>query len=240
VARLRAVLFDAFGTLLDARGLHETATAHILAELGLEGLNPAELHREWDGEALALIPDGPPFPSMLDLFREGLVRCLAKRGFSLGGGELDRAMDILVTTFREGTKSFEGAHEIVSFCRELGLGTALVSNADAGLLRYLLTETGLESVLDVIIISDEVGLMKPDARIFELALSRLGVRAQEAIMVGDSELDIEGARRAGVRAALVVRGPESPHLPGGVVPDLIVGGLVELKGPIASMVLRGL
>ena len=238
--RLRAVLFDAFGTLLDTRGLHVRATELILADLGLDHLDASEVHDRWDEELLALEkPENGPLPTW-DVFKLSLKACLASYGVSVGSAELDRAIEVMEEVFRSGTKPFEDALELPAFCRELGLRTALVSNADARLLRHILSETGLDSLMDVIIISDEVGAAKPDERIFCLALEALGVRPHEALMVGDWRVDVIGARRAGLKSALVLRGREPTFLldvAEGAVPDLIVEELRELKGPIASLAL---
>lgn len=60
---------------------------------------------------------------------------------------------------------------------------------------------GLGSYVDALVISEAVGVNKPEARIFEIALERLGAAAADAAMVGDSwATDIEGARAAGIRA----------------------------------------
>jgi putative hydrolase of the HAD superfamily len=61
-------------------------------------------------------------------------------------------------------------------------------------------------MVDFVVISAEVGVRKPDPRIFEEALRRAGVAAGEAVHVGDlPEEDIEGARRAGLGAFLIDR-----------------------------------
>jgi putative hydrolase of the HAD superfamily len=54
---------------------------------------------------------------------------------------------------------------------------------------------------DAILISEAEGLRKPDRRIFELAVSRLGVSPSDSAFVGDHpEIDVRGAQRAGLRA----------------------------------------
>jgi FMN phosphatase YigB (HAD superfamily) len=64
-----------------------------------------------------------------------------------------------------------------------------------------LRQCGLEQYVDLLVVSSEAGVSKPDPRIFEIALARAGVGAGDAVMVGDSwENDIKGARAAGVRA----------------------------------------
>ena len=60
---------------------------------------------------------------------------------------------------------------------------------------------GVESLIDELVISEEVGVSKPNRRIFDVALSRLGGTHEEAVMIGDSwSSDILGASGAGIRA----------------------------------------
>ncbi len=66
----------------------------------------------------------------------------------------------------------------------------------------MLDENGLLEYLDVLCFSDEVGVPKPGAEIFEKALAGLGVNPPEAIHVGDlRRTDIAGARHIGMHAA---------------------------------------
>ena len=233
MARLRAVLFDAFGTLLDPGGLHVEATALILSELGLAGqLDPEELHERWDEHIMALWRDGR-FMGTWELFRTALEAALGDLGVEVPARELDVSTDILSRTFLR-TRLHEGARELLAFCRSLGLRTGIISDADSALLRSLLEKHGLLPLLDVVIISDEVGLLKPDPRVFDAALRAIGCGAEEAMMVGDARRDVEGAKRAGMRAVLVLRaGKEPPELD--AEPDIVVGSLPELRGPIAAL-----
>ena len=89
--------------------------------------------------------------------------------------------------------------------RERGLQLGLISNWDdrlAGLIEGM----GLASELETIVSSADVGLHKPDPRIFELACARLGVEPDEAAHVGDHHYaDIVGARAVGMRPVLIDR-----------------------------------
>jgi putative hydrolase of the HAD superfamily len=100
---------------------------------------------------------------------------------------------------------------------EENLGPTLAGIRDAGLRLGVISNTfvpgfvhdrhlemaGLLQFLPVRIYSSEVGYRKPDRRIFEAALSRLGVSAAETLFVGDLiKTDIIGARRMGMRTAL--------------------------------------
>jgi len=64
----------------------------------------------------------------------------------------------------------------------------------------------MTELVDVLVISEEAGLRKPDPAIFRLALGRCGASSAEAVMLGDSwGSDVLGARSAGVRAVWLNR-----------------------------------
>jgi putative hydrolase of the HAD superfamily len=86
--------------------------------------------------------------------------------------------------------------------RSAGKKLAVVTNGPIEWQSRKLRTLELAEHFDEVIISDAVGVAKPDARIFNLTLERLGVAADEALFVGDHpELDVGGARAAGLRAA---------------------------------------
>ena len=93
----------------------------------------------------------------------------------------------------------------------------VVSNNAVGEQIEKIRSCGLAPFLDTVVISEEAGVAKPDPRIFEIALARLGCTAEETVMVGDAwDNDIAGARSAGVRAVWFnrfgVRAPEFCHV----------------------------
>ncbi|MEM3641581.1 MAG: HAD family hydrolase [Candidatus Bathyarchaeia archaeon] len=77
----------------------------------------------------------------------------------------------------------------------------LISNFTYAPVIYAgLRRVGISNFFDVILVSDAFGWRKPHARIFEEALKRLGIRAEEALYVGDSpEEDIKGAKQLGIK-----------------------------------------
>ncbi len=78
--------------------------------------------------------------------------------------------------------------------------TAILSNA-GDLDRQVFNEAyGIENLVDKVIISAEVGLAKPDPRIFWLALDQFGVQPAETIFVDDLAVNVEAASKLGIRA----------------------------------------
>ncbi|KKT52317.1 MAG: HAD-superfamily hydrolase, subfamily IA, variant 3 [Candidatus Collierbacteria bacterium GW2011_GWB2_44_22] len=80
-------------------------------------------------------------------------------------------------------------------------GTAIISNTSGLIMREKINQyfgENISSLFDEIIISSEVGLLKPDPEIYKLALRRLGVSALESVMVDDSDSYLSGARYLGM------------------------------------------
>jgi epoxide hydrolase-like predicted phosphatase len=75
----------------------------------------------------------------------------------------------------------------------------LISNAWSG-LRAFITRQKFEDVFDEMIISAEVGLMKPDQRIYRLALEKLQMQPEESVFLDDIPVNVEAARSIGMSA----------------------------------------
>ncbi len=87
--------------------------------------------------------------------------------------------------------------------RRLGLRLVTVSNAN-GRLSTVFERLGLARYFDCLIDSFNEGVEKPDPRLFEIALSRSGARAERTLHVGDFyHVDVVGARAAGLSAVLL-------------------------------------
>jgi len=85
-----------------------------------------------------------------------------------------------------------------------GLGLALISNVGID-VRGVLDRGGMGGLFDAVILSFEVGAVKPERSIFQRALDALGVPAERALMVGDNAHDDAGAARLGIRTLLLPR-----------------------------------
>lgn len=78
--------------------------------------------------------------------------------------------------------------------------TAIISNALDDIRATIMNEWHIEDAFDVIVISAEFGVMKPDARIFQAALQALDVKPEEAVFVDDFIHNVEGAKAVGMQA----------------------------------------
>lgn len=111
-----------------------------------------------------------------------------RRGFNVPVGLCHRADGAAATALRR--------------ARDAGCVVGVISNSN-GSVRRALEDAGLGAYLDFVIDSSEVGMTKPDPRIFALGLDAARTRAAETCYVGDSYfVDVVGARGAGLEAVL--------------------------------------
>ena len=109
--------------------------------------------------------------------------------------------------YREGfpsrTKVYPGAAELLSSLKDKGLKTAIVTNRNKALAVDIMEEFGLNSHIDAVI-GDGDGLpLKPDPAVIEEVCRRFEVKPAEAVMVGDTDIDVETGRNAGAGTVLV-------------------------------------
>lgn len=97
----------------------------------------------------------------------------------------------------------EGVGPALRRLRGAGLRLAVVSNSN-GTVRPLLERLGFLDLFEEVLDSAVEGVEKPDPRIFQLALERLGASPEEALFVGDIyHVDVVGGRAAGIRVVMV-------------------------------------
>ena len=132
----------------------------------------------------------------------------------------------------------DGAFEVLKAVRKDGCQIAMIANAHSTGARNIIKATGLQDYLDAIIISEEIGIEKPCRRIFEIALGKLGVKAGNAVMVGNRiDADIVGANRFGMKSVWFRWNERYSGImhSGEEKPDFIISSLSELPGLLASM-----
>ncbi len=122
--------------------------------------------------------------------------------------------------------------------RAAGFRLGLVSNISTpgDWTRELLDDLGVLEQLDVVVLSSEEGMGKPDPRIFHLALARLGLESRQAVFVGDRlREDIAGAQAVGMRAVLTRQFRREEPEPTLVNPDTIIDRLADLPAVVSVL-----
>jgi len=115
----------------------------------------------------------------------------------------------LIRTFDEALLAVKvvaepGAKEVLAELKRRGYPLALLCNTSHGhIIREIMEREGLTPFFSHLLYSDEIGPRKPNPKAFGFLLESLGTRPEETLHVGDRlELDVLGARRAGIRSVL--------------------------------------
>lgn len=182
---VKVVVLDVDGTLMDTNYQHTEAWARALADVGRPAPR-AEVHRGIGKGSELLISD-----------------------FVADGDAAERVDELhaeIYMDLQQYAQVLPGAKELIASLSENGFQVWLVTSAKPEELDEHLKKLEAEEKLAGIVNSSDVENAKPAPDIFELALERAGVRANEAIAVGDSVWDVEAAKAAGVRTVAVLTG----------------------------------
>lgn len=113
----------------------------------------------------------------------------------------------------EDERPYPDAAEVLRQLRARGYRLGVIANQSRGTADRL-TAWGLLDMIDLVIASYEEGVVKPDPRIFALALARAGCAPHEAVMVGDRlDNDIVPAKQLGMHTVWLPQGPAAYHSP---------------------------
>ncbi|HXP73294.1 MAG TPA: HAD family hydrolase [Stellaceae bacterium] len=215
---VRAILLDLDDTLYDEAAYMRSGFAAVAVGIaGMTGYAPAAV-----------------LEVLLDVERRegrGRVFDTALTAFGMTAGS-DVVQD-LVTVYRSHRPRIElhaGARELLARLRRRGR-TAIVTDGLPLIQRRKIAALGLESAVDAVVYTWDLGAPKPDPAGYLDALARLGATPAEAVVVGDNPRhDLVAARAIGARAIRVLRGRfGSVPAPAGAEPDLEIADIGALE-----------
>jgi phosphoglycolate phosphatase-like HAD superfamily hydrolase len=186
---LRAALLDVDGTLVDSNDAHARAWVDAFAEFG---------HSVAFERVRPLIGKGGDkvMPELITIEADSAEgKPIAKR-----------RSEIFHDRYLPGLKPFPRVRELIERMRSEGLELVIATSAKEKELRPLLEIAGVSALVPQRVSSDDAEDSKPDGDIVAAALSRIGVAAGEALMLGDTPYDIEAARRVNVAAVALRSG----------------------------------
>jgi HAD superfamily hydrolase (TIGR01509 family) len=222
---VQAVLLDSLGTLVKLEPLAPRLVRELQERYGVT-LSHAEAQDAFAAEVAyyrVRHDEGRDDRSLADLRR----RCAVVLHDALPPAIRDRISVPALLPAMLASLCFRPYPEVpaaIAHLREANLRLAVVSNWDISLAEVL-RQAGLGGLFDLILSSAAIGASKPDPRIFSTAATTLRLEPRQLIHIGDSaELDVLGARAAGIDPILIVRdGSQAPDdsLQATIVADLL-------------------
>ena len=212
--RLRAVLFDMDGTLLDSAPDFIAITQAMREAHGLPAIDPQRIADVVSGGARAMVAAAFDTPTESAEFEALRLEFLER---------YQQHCAVL-------TKPYEGIAELLVDIEKANLRWGVVTNKPLRFAEPIMQQLGLAARSAVLICPDHVKHTKPDPEPMRLACQQLGLQPGEILFVGDDLRDIESGRAAGTRTAAVSWGYIHPDdNPAHWGADVLVDHPLELR-----------
>ncbi len=204
-ASVKACVFDAYGTLFDVH----SAVRNGGQVLGEKADAVSDLWRQKQLEYTWLRSLMGAHVDFWQVTSDGLDFALSTSGVK--DPELhDKLMNLYLRL-----DAYDEVKSTLETLKTNGLQTAILSNGSPRMLEAAVQSAGLAQVLDANLSVEEVGIYKPDARVYQLTLDRLGVKKQEVCFLSSNGWDAKAAAHFGFQVAWINRfNREVERLPG--------------------------
>lgn len=194
LGKVRALIFDLDGTLIDSAPDLQAAANRMLPPLGRREVGLKEIQM--------MIGDGVP---------KLVERCFAATGEIPPREEFDQYVAAFIADYEprsaELTVAFDGAHDVLQNLKAQGIKLSICTNKPYGATMQILEKLELAQYFDIVIGGDTLpGIKKPDPRHLQAALEKMGAEPGEAAMVGDNANDVNASHAAGLPVVLLSHG----------------------------------
>ncbi|MDO6416309.1 HAD family hydrolase [Sphingomonas sp. BIUV-7] len=211
---IRAILFDIDGTLVDSNDMHVLAWEQAFADIDVR-FDRQVVHDQIGKGTDMLVPSLLPDADQAEQERLGKIQG-----------------DVFKSRFLHQVRPFAGAHDLLVHVANAGQKVVLASSASQAELDHYLDLLDVRDLVSATTSADDVEQTKPAPDIFAVALEKVSpLKADEALVVGDTPYDIEAAAKCGIAAVGLRSGGFSDQ-------SLFEAGAIELYDDVASL-LRG-
>lgn len=210
-AEVKACVFDAYGTLFDVH----SAVRRGGQALGDKADAVSETWRQKQLEYTWLRSLMQAHGDFWQVTSDGLAFALKAAGVA-DDGLHDKLMDLYRTL-----DAYEEVDATLATLHAAGLTTAILSNGSPGMLDAAVRSARLEDRLDAVLSVEDVGIFKPDPRVYQLAVDRLGVAREQICFLSSNCWDAKGAAAFGFKVAWINRfHRQEDRLPGDIVAEI--------------------
>jgi putative hydrolase of the HAD superfamily len=195
--KVKAVLFDLGGTLIDSTELFETFHRILLLK-GIKRSSHAVEKAMREAELQLKREYGGDVPKDTDYYAKWNLNVLHRLGVCDRDLELAEDIDKNWFDYME-IKPHEGLHDVLEKLSAHGIKLGIITNGYESDLDKILPKISLQGFFDILVAADTIGKRKPDVDIFLYAVRKLAVSPSETVFVGDEyEIDYLGAEKAGL------------------------------------------
>jgi putative hydrolase of the HAD superfamily len=220
-----AVLFDLDDTLLDGENAWQSGLKTLLTRC--PEVSPVRARSAWDAAFEQHFPRYLSGELTFDAHRAARMRSwadLVDVRLPLGA-ELDWFGEYLVG-YEAGWIAYTDVQACLDTLAGSGLRLGIITNGDSAQQRDKLKVLGLTDMFAVVVAAGDIGIAKPDSRIFHHAAGELGLAPRRCVFVGDlRDTDALGAAGAGMKGVWLNRGARSDGAGGGIAE---ISSLAEL------------
>ena len=215
---IEVCVFDAYGTLFDVH----SPTAKAATSMGGKAGAVSELWRRNQLEYTWLRSLMPASADFWQVTGDGLDYALEANGID------DEALRERLMELYLALDAYPDVRPALEALRAQGLRTGILSNGNRRMLDAAVESAGLSGLLDASLSADDVGVYKPDPKVYRMAANRFGIEDRSRIcFVSSNAWDASGAAGFGFSVAWMNRfGMARERLPGTI--KSVIGGLDEL------------
>ncbi len=221
---IRACMFDAYGTLFDVHA----PVAAVAAKIGENADAVSRLWRQKQLEYTWLRSLMREHAVFWQVTGEALDYALAAYGIE------DRDLREELMDLYMMVDAYDDARQTLTELKAAGFMTGILSNGSPGMLNAAVKSSGLKEHLDYVLSIEDVGIYKPDPRVYELVLECPGITApQDVCFVSSNTWDAQAAAHFGFQVARINRfGLADENIPGR--PKRLLNSLEELPAALST------
>ena len=216
---LKAVVFDAYGTLLDVHGAMQRHAALLPPDW--ERISAEWRQKQLEYSWVRTLTGPAQHADFWQVTQESLAFVAARHRIT------DAAvLDTLLAAYRK-LPAYPDAAPMLQALREAGLRTAILSNGEPGMLAEAVDAARLRPLLDAVLSVEDVGAFKPSRPVYDLAAKALDLPLEQMGFVSSNAWDAQAAGLAGFRVFWCNRGGQ-PVEYGLDATATVMRGLAEL------------
>jgi beta-phosphoglucomutase family hydrolase len=180
---IKAVIFDMDGVVAETEHIHIQAEKKTMLRYGVR-ISEDELH-EYTGTTARVM--------FAELIRKYKLDTTFEKIF-------DEKEEVMFKLLRKGVQPTKGVDDLILKLKHMKIKLAIASSSHRRMIEYVLNWLKIAQFFDSVVGAEDVSRSKPDPEIFLKTAQLLKVKPEECLVIEDSKLGVEAAKRAGMKS----------------------------------------